>query len=454
MDEHDFTLGVDLACSASHVATLADAAGRLVWSNHRFRTAIVELERLWAKVPGGARLQLVMEPTRNAWVPLAAWFRARGVTVILVPPEQSADLRRYYQKHTKNDRLDSVLLARLPLLHPDGLNVCQDLGPADPLRRTVRRRTKLVRQRITSLNRLTALLELLGPGYNDAFSGGPATKTAQAVLSRYADPRKLLRTPARRLVQVVAEASRGQHGPSLVNQLRGAATEAMALYGTAGVDFAELAADIEPRCGRSRLSRQRSTNSTPGFSVSTLTPTLTRSCRPRPASVQCWPQRFTACSATRTASPTLAPLEPSPGWCPTPTSPASARHRPGPPKQVTQGCGPPYSWPPTWPGRPTPHWPPSTVGSSWSASCTTILRSATSRRFSPPVSWLVFAPAPPIRSADSTDKPSPPPKAEPSAKDSGYTPTNGPARHAASGKRARRNQRSLSASPPDPPKQP
>ena len=210
MDEHDFTLGVDLACSAAHVATLADAAGRLVWSNHRFRTATVELERLWAKVPAGARLQLVIEPTRNAWVPLAAWFRARGVTVILVPPEQSADLRRYYQKHTKNDRLDSVLLARLPLLHPNGLNVCHDLGPADPLRRTVRRRAKLVRQRISSLNRLTALLELLGPGYNDAFSGGLATKTAQAVLSRYADPRKLLRTPARRLVQVVS----GQPRPS------------------------------------------------------------------------------------------------------------------------------------------------------------------------------------------------------------------------------------------------
>ena len=245
MDEHDFTLGVDLACSAAHVATLADATGRLVWSNHRFRTATVELERLWAKLPAGARLQLVIEPTRNAWVPLAAWFRARGVAVILVPPEQSADLRRYYQKHTKNDRLDSVLLARLPLLHPNGLNVCHDLGPADPLRRTVRRRAKLVRQRITSLNRLTALLELLGPGYNDAFSGGLATKTAQAVLSRYADPRKLLRTPATRLVQVVSEASRGQHGPILVNQLRGAAAEAIALYGMAGVDFAELAADIE-----------------------------------------------------------------------------------------------------------------------------------------------------------------------------------------------------------------
>ncbi len=62
-----------------------------------------------------------MEPTRNAWVPLAAWFRRLHGAVIMVPPEQSADLRDYYSKHTKSDRLDSRMLARLPLLHPEEL---------------------------------------------------------------------------------------------------------------------------------------------------------------------------------------------------------------------------------------------------------------------------------------------------------------------------------------------
>ena len=61
----------------------------------------------------------MLEPTRNAWVALAAWFRRRGARVVLVPPERSADLRDYYHKHTKSDRLDSRLLARLPLLDPE-----------------------------------------------------------------------------------------------------------------------------------------------------------------------------------------------------------------------------------------------------------------------------------------------------------------------------------------------
>ena len=35
------------------------------------------------------------------------------------------------------------------------------------------------------------------------------------------------------------------------------------------------------------------------------------------------------------------------GLIPAPTSPASARHRPGPPRQATPGYGLPYSSPPT-----------------------------------------------------------------------------------------------------------
>ena len=42
--------------------------------------------------PDPAEVLVVMEPARNAWAPLAAWFRRRGARVVLVPPERSADL--------------------------------------------------------------------------------------------------------------------------------------------------------------------------------------------------------------------------------------------------------------------------------------------------------------------------------------------------------------------------
>jgi hypothetical protein len=59
-----------------------------------------------------------------------AWFRRHGAIVVLVPPEQAADLRAYYAKHTKTDRLDSRVLARLPVLHPDGLHPIRPWVPA------------------------------------------------------------------------------------------------------------------------------------------------------------------------------------------------------------------------------------------------------------------------------------------------------------------------------------
>ena len=88
-----------------------------------------------------------------------------------------AALRDYYHKHAKTDRLDSCLLARLPLLHPEGLHDEHGLGPGDPLRRATRLRQSLVQRRTKSQARLDALLDLLGPKWLKAFGERLANKT-------------------------------------------------------------------------------------------------------------------------------------------------------------------------------------------------------------------------------------------------------------------------------------
>src|SRR5918994_6262587 len=80
-------MGVDIAVRAPHQASLADERGELVWSGHRFRTTATDLEQLCERLPVGsepAQVTVVMEPTRNAWVPLAGWFRRKGAHVVLV----------------------------------------------------------------------------------------------------------------------------------------------------------------------------------------------------------------------------------------------------------------------------------------------------------------------------------------------------------------------------------
>ena len=237
-------LGIDVACRADHRASLADERGEFIWSSWKFRTTTTDLERLWAKIPDGASVTVILEPTRNAWVPLSAWLQARGATVILVPPEQSADLRDYYNKHTKTDRLDSRVLARLPLLHPEGLRGIDNLGPAQSLRRAVRHRSSLVKRRSAASLRLDALVELLGPGWADSLGSATASKTALVVLEKYADPRALKRLGRARLTALLIRSSAGLWREDKADELLAMANETLALWSGGGIDFTELAHDI------------------------------------------------------------------------------------------------------------------------------------------------------------------------------------------------------------------
>lgn len=240
-------LGIDIALRASHQASLADERGRLLWSGHRFRTSAADLERLWSKLPGAAtpdKVTVVMEPTRNAWVPLAAWFRRHGATVVLVPAERSADLRAYYAKHTKSDRLDSVLLARLPLLHPEGLHPELGLGPGDALRRATKLHSTLVKRRTTSLARLDALLEILGPDWHTVFSADLGNTTPLRFLAAgYADPHTIKRLGRARLARFLYRHSRGAWGPDRAERIITAAAATSQLWQDE-LSFPELAEDI------------------------------------------------------------------------------------------------------------------------------------------------------------------------------------------------------------------
>jgi transposase len=247
-DEEEFvdqmTLGIDVACRAAHQASLADERGRFTWTGRRFRTTAADLELLWAQVPAGAAVRVVMEPTRNAWVPLAAWFRRHGAAVILVPPEQSADLRDYYSKHAKSDHLDSRMLARLPLLHPEGLRPSQGLGPADPLRRATKLRASLVKRRSAIVARLDAYLELLGPAWHAALGGDLTLNTPMRFLAAgYAHPHTLRRLGRARLTRFIWRYSHGAWGHDHATALLDAASQTLTLWQD-DIDYTELAEDI------------------------------------------------------------------------------------------------------------------------------------------------------------------------------------------------------------------
>jgi transposase len=252
------TLGIDVACRAAHQVSLADCQGNFVWSGRRFRTTTEDLEALWRSLPDNVEVTVVMEPTRNAWVVLAAWFRRHGAKVIMIPAEQSSDLRDYYSKHTKSDRLDSRLLARIPLLHPDGLRPAEGLGPAEPMRRATKLRSSLVKRRSTIIARLDSYLELLGPAWHACFKADLVQNTPlQLLAAGYGDPHTLRRLGRARLSKFIWRHSHGHHGEDQAIPLLDAAAETLRLWDDSEIDFGELADDIaiEARLAL-RLSRE------------------------------------------------------------------------------------------------------------------------------------------------------------------------------------------------------
>lgn len=241
-------LGIDVACRAAHQVSLADDQGRFLWSGRRIRTTPADLTGLWAMLPTGtdpSEVLVIMEPTRNAWVPLAAWFRRKGARVVLVPPERSADLRNYYAKHAKSDRLDSQLLARLPMLHPEGLHLELGLGPADALKRAAKLHSTLVHRRSQSLARLDALLEILGPAWHTAIGADLANRTVLKFLAAgYADPHVVRRIGRARLARFCHRHSRGAWGEPHAEALLAAARETLDLWDGGELDYPDLAEDI------------------------------------------------------------------------------------------------------------------------------------------------------------------------------------------------------------------
>jgi transposase len=142
-------------------------------------------------------------------VPLTAWFRRHGANVVLVPPERSADLRRYYAKHTKSDRLDSQLLARLPMLHPDRLYVSRASGRHAAIGADLANRTPL---------------KFLAAGY--------------------ADPHVVKRLGRTRLARFCYRHSRGAWGEPHADALLAAANQTLELWAGGELDYPDLAADI------------------------------------------------------------------------------------------------------------------------------------------------------------------------------------------------------------------
>jgi len=98
-------LGIDLGVTTAHTVAILDQAGQVL-GRRRCRPTVESLEAVEAAAlrgtPAGTRLEVVVEPTGAAWLPVAVFFAGRGHTVFRVPSAKAADLRRFLSRHAKS----------------------------------------------------------------------------------------------------------------------------------------------------------------------------------------------------------------------------------------------------------------------------------------------------------------------------------------------------------------
>lgn len=230
------TIGVDLGVTS--VSDVAIAEGMTVTGSRKVASTPEALTAMFTKLGAGGPVNVVVESTAMAWFVAAVAVLRSGIDarVFRVSGTKAAALRKFYRAHTKTDRIDARVLARMPLVD-DALHGLQLPSPGElALKRLVVLRNKLVGEAVKVGDRMRSTLHWAAPGL---LSGRESvTDGFVAVLARWPDLRRLAVARPATIAKV------GQMPSQRAERIRDAAAGAVAFYDGL-VDFDALAVEFE-----------------------------------------------------------------------------------------------------------------------------------------------------------------------------------------------------------------
>ena len=241
-------VGLDLGIATDHTAVVLDETGTQL-ARRRAQPTLTSLEALrevaLSDAGEGTVVEVVIEPTGPAWLPVAVFFTERGDTVCRVSSQRAADLRRYFRKHHKTNRIDATTLARMALLDGDALRPVElARGNEAALDREVRVTERLTEEIATHKCRIRDLARQLMPTAGAAMSR-QLSRTDMEILRQWGNPNDLVKMGVEELTAFVETVSQTMYGQAKAEAWHDAAEEALALYGDSdAVPFEALAADL------------------------------------------------------------------------------------------------------------------------------------------------------------------------------------------------------------------
>ena len=202
-----YIVGIDIGKN-HHEASIVSPEGKQIGSSLRFATTHKGADSLMSfifKNIGNSPCVFGMEATGHYWYPIYSFLKAKGYTIYVINPIQSDSLRKMYIRQTKNDSIDSFLIAEVIRFGQFGTTSMADENIL-AMRQLCRYRDSVISSRTEIKLRIGTIMEQIFPEYEKQFSS-LWVSTSMGILEKYLTPENIENTPIDELFEIIKDKS-------------------------------------------------------------------------------------------------------------------------------------------------------------------------------------------------------------------------------------------------------
>ena len=202
-----YIVGIDIGKN-HHEASIVSPEGKQIGRSLRFATThkgADSLMRFIFKNIGNSPCVFGMEATGHYWYPIYSFLKAKGYTIYVINPIQSDSLRKMYIRQTKNDSIDSFLIAEVIRFGQFTTTSMADENIL-AMRQLCRYRDSVISSRTEIKLRISTIMEQIFPEYEKQFSS-LWVSTSMGILEKYLTPENIENAPIDELFEIIKDKS-------------------------------------------------------------------------------------------------------------------------------------------------------------------------------------------------------------------------------------------------------
>ena len=202
-----YIVGIDIGKN-HHEASIVSPEGKQIGHSLRFATTHKGADSLMSfifKNIGNSPCVFGMEATGHYWYPIYSFLKAKGYTICVINPIQSDSLRKMYIRQTKNDSIDSFLIAEVIRFGQFGTTSMADENIL-AMRQLCRYRDSVISSRTEIKLRIGTIMEQIFPEYEKQFSS-LWVSTSMGILEKYLTPENIENAPIDELFEIIKDKS-------------------------------------------------------------------------------------------------------------------------------------------------------------------------------------------------------------------------------------------------------